>query len=184
MAPAAPRPAGLVPGLLLALPGLRSAGAARRWDLRDPPSVTTAVRRMALPLHLSAEAPGRLLATAVHPLRPAALTPAQGVARVPAQASVPAPVVGLVQAQAVALVRPQAAALVRVLAVGLVRLQELAEQSRQTPPEPLGVAVAAPSAHPAPPSAVHRLWESACKTRKHRSRSTGSRPTTINGNLS
>src|ERR1700733_3984472 len=123
---------------------------------------------MALPLHLSAEAPGRLLATAVHPLRPAALTPAQGVARVPAQASVPAPVVGLVRAQA----------------VGLVRLQELAEQSRQTPPEPLGVAVAAPSAHPAPPSAVHRLWESACKTRKHRSRSTGSRPTTINGNLS
>lgn len=160
MAPGAPRPAGLVPGRLLALPGLRSAGAARRWGLRDLASVTAAVRRLALPLHLSAEAPGRLSATAVHPLRPlAALTPALVVARAPAQASGPAPVVDLA--------RLQAAALVRVRAVVMVRRQELAEPRRaepprQTPLEPLGVAVAAPLAHPARPSAVRRLWESAC----------------------
>ena len=83
-------------------------GGAGRWDLRDLPSVTAAVRRLALPLHLSAEAPGRLLATAVHPLHPLeAPTPAQEVAqapaRAPAQASVPAPAVGLVQVQAAVL---------------------------------------------------------------------------------
>ena len=100
----------------------------------------------------------------------------------------PAPVVGSDPALAVVSGLAPAVGLVPALAVGLVRLLESAARSRlvewapQIPPEPPGAA--ALSVHLAQHSVVRRSWGSACSARKNRSRSSGSRPTTTNGNLS
>ena len=138
----------------------------RPLALRDLRSVAAA-RPSDLRLRPSAVAPGRHSATAAHPLRRLA-------------ALVPAPVVVSALAPAVASVPARAVGSVRLLESG--ERPQLGEQPRPLPQEPPGAA--APSAHPALPLAVHQSWELACSTREHRSRSTGSRRPTTNGNLS